>query len=386
MRKRRAKWWPPVAALAVVAVVGAGCCSDSGTGPDDGDLEYPDQSTPDNVIEKLGMAYEEMDAEAYLDCLAEDFVFFLNPDEVEGDPTLPEYWGKAEETVIVHHMFADTTAIESVLVTLTVGSRDSLPGEDPGDPADDLWEYLVDVDLRVDAGVTLLSSGSSLFVMRRAPDREEPVWQIIEHHDLGHEEVQREDTTWTAIKLVFGGDVQDSLYPIRSNPSNVLRKLNLAYVRMDAEAYLDCLAEDFAFFLNPDDVNDDPELPDFWNKAEETTIHGNMFGEDSDVGGVSLIMTLQSESYDPGDPGDPFDDTWTFLEAIDLRVQLPPDLTLHAQAPCEFSLGIDPDETGAGGRSLWEITTWYDLSTESGRWSDPTHEHASWGRIKALYR
>jgi ketosteroid isomerase-like protein len=365
-KRNRLGAWSAVASLAVLALV-VGCSSDTCTCPEDvGDTGYPDQSTPDNAIQKLEMAYESMDADAYMECLAEDFLYFLNPDDLDDNPYLPPYWDKAEERTIAWNMFADTTAVGSIDLTLTVVSRDSLPGED-------LWEYEVDVDLTVEAGTAYLSSGLSLFVMRRSPDHLQTTWQIIEHHDLGEDGIQRENTTWTAIKLLFGGSAVDSLYPLRTSAANVLRKLNIAYERMDAEAYLDCLAEDFIFFLNPDDLTDYPELPEYWDKVEEATIHGNMF--------VSV-----SEQFDQGDPGDPTDDTWVYLESVDLRMQLPPDLTLLVQVPQQFTLGVDPEETGLGGELLWEITRWHDISAEAGRYQEPMVEHASWGLIKAMYR
>jgi ketosteroid isomerase-like protein len=375
----------PCCVLAACLLLALGGCADRSVGPEG--HPYPDQSTPDRVLEKLEMAYEAMDADAYLDCLAEDFLFFVNPDEAASNPDIPEYWEKADELTIHRNMFPDTTAIESVELTLTVVSRDSLPGQDPDDPADDVWEYLVDVDLRIQAGLTYLSSGASLFVMRRSSDFEDVVWQIIEHHDLGDEGIQREEASWTAIKLVLGG-VEDALYPIRSSPRNVIRKLVLAYERMDAEAYLDCLAENFVFFLNPDDVNEDPEhpLPEHWNKAEEETIHWNMFGEDTVVEGISLVLTPLSETFDEGNPADPLDDTWTLLEAVDLRVHVPPGLMLLATTPSEYVIGVDPDDAGYGGVAFWEITTWLDLSGWSDGRSDPAVEHVSWTGIKALYR
>ena len=105
--------------LAVLAF--AAGCSDTCTCPDD--TGYPDQSTPDNVIEKLEMAYEAMDTDAYMECLAEDFVFFLNPGIVAADMALPEYWDKQEEEVFHRHMFADTTIVESILATISFSSR-----------------------------------------------------------------------------------------------------------------------------------------------------------------------------------------------------------------------------------------------------------------------
>jgi ketosteroid isomerase-like protein len=366
--------------LAACLLVALGGCADRSVGPDG--PTYPDQSTPDHVMEKLVQAYEAMDAGAYLECLAEDFVFFLNPEDVASDPGLPEYWDRAEEQVVAGLMFADTTSIEDVRLTLTVVSADSLPGEDPDDPADDLWEYVVEADLRLRANFTWLADGLSRFVLRRSPGQDDVVWQIIEHRDLDYKLRRREESTWTEIKLAFA-DVQASLYPVRSSPENVLRKLNLAYERMDAEAYLDCLGEDFLFFLNPDDVDEDPEhpLPESWNRAEEETIHGNMFGEDTDVRAVSLVLDHVESGHDPGDPEDPSDDVWTYLEHYDLRVLLPPNLTLLADSRSEFVFQVDPDEIGHGGIALWEITSWSD-----GPGLDSLTEDSSWGRIKSMYR
>jgi hypothetical protein len=193
-----------------------------------------------------------------------------------------------------------------------------------------------------------------------------------------------QELTLTRAKVMFGGVDPESLYPTRSSPENVITKLRLAYERMDAEAYLDCLAEDFTFYLNPEDVANDPSLPEYWDKAEETTIHNNMFGEETNVAGVMLVFTHDEESHDPGDPGDPTDDLWTYREDYDIRVQLPPDLTLHAISPSDFVLQVDPDEVAHGGEILWEIVDWYDLPYE---WSTGRErEDASWGMIKCLWR
>jgi ketosteroid isomerase-like protein len=57
------------------------------------------------VLYNLRKAYGNMDADAYVDGLAEDFIFYLNPDDLTGNPTLPEYWGRAAETTIHENMF-----------------------------------------------------------------------------------------------------------------------------------------------------------------------------------------------------------------------------------------------------------------------------------------
>jgi ketosteroid isomerase-like protein len=369
--------------LAAGLVFLAGCSRRSSTGPDG--PGYPGQTTPDSVIEKLEMAYENMDTDAYMECLAEDFVFFLDPEEVAADSTLPEYWGRAEELRVHEHMFADTTTIESVALSLTVTSKDSLPGEDPADPSDDLWEYETHFDLRVESGLPYFATGEVVFVMRRAPDREGTTWQVIEQHDLIVPPEWVQYMTLTRIKLGFGGVVHDDLYPIRSTPGHVILKLVLAYQRMDAEAYLDCLAEDFLFHLNPDDLTQHPELPESWGKAEETAIHSSMFGEGTEVEGVSLEMVMISTEYDPGaDPEVIFDDRWTYREDVDLRVEFPPDLTLGVWGYYhDFVLAVDPDETSETGDPLWKIVEWYDINP----WGSRTARISgtTWGAIKAIF-
>jgi hypothetical protein len=177
------------------------------------------------------------------------------------------------------------------------------------------------------------------------------------------------------------------VYKPRTCPESVLHNVHKAYENMDAEAYLDCLAEDYVFYLNPDDVDEDPEhpLPEWWDKIEERVIHENMFGKYTDVEGATLVFTHMSQSCDQGqDSIDPLDNLWTFIEGVDLRVQLPPDLTLFADAAGEFLFRVDPDSTGPNGEVLWEILRQWDGSTD-GRGFRASHE-SSWGSIKAMFR
>lgn len=192
------------------------------------------------------------------------------------------------------------------------------------------------------------------------------------------------------------GDNQDPPqsfeYKVRKTPQNVIHNLQTSYVDMNADEYLDCLAEQFIFFLNPEDLTQDPELPVYWEKAEEEHIHRQMFGEDPPedptlvVDSITMTFTHISEAYDAGPTGDPLDDLWTYVEDIDLEVNLPPDLTLHAQAPAEFLFRVDPDEVGPNGETLWEIWKQWDLNEES-RGDDGCGEDViSLTGLKAMFR
>ncbi len=173
----------------------------------------------------------------------------------------------------------------------------------------------------------------------------------------------------------------------RTSPENVLYNLELAYEEMNLEEYLDCLSEDFEFFPCEDDVNNpDLDIPAVWWKGDERTMHENMFTGPDAVESIRLTLTNIVMEHHEGDPHDPLDDTYVFIEGVDLLVNLYGNLSYLATTPSEFRLRVDQDEEGPYGETMWEIDSWFDLdvtgrSDESGRTED-----SSWGGIKALFR
>ena len=181
-------------------------------------------------------------------------------------------------------------------------------------------------------------------------------------------------------------DEVDDPYKLRTSPENVLYNLKTAYIYMNLDEYLYCLAEEFEFHLNPDDIAIDPELPVSWGKQDEEDIHEIMFDPDSGIGptveGITLTLTDGQRYYDQGpDPLDPMDDRWHYWEGVDLRVSVAGDLTLHATAEQEFIFRIDPLEVGREGETLYEVIEWWDI-----RDPDRPTEDSSRGSIKSLYR
>ncbi|MBM3307391.1 MAG: hypothetical protein FJY74_03610 [Candidatus Eisenbacteria bacterium] len=193
-----------------------------------------------------------------------------------------------------------------------------------------------------------------------------------------------------AAAAAFGGgcanpansDDQADLPPLRTSPAKVLERLQWAYDNMDVEVYLDCLAADFIFLLNPRDVENDPDLePGYWGNAEERVIHEQMFGAEGDHADNILLTLTQVGDPLPVDPGDGTGTHYQYKEAVDLRVYMGA-WTYLATAPSLFRLRIDQDETGPQGEQLWEIWRWQDLEgARSGRGAE-----SSWGSIKALFR
>lgn len=179
-------------------------------------------------------------------------------------------------------------------------------------------------------------------------------------------------------------------YKERTSPDNVIHNLNTAYKDMNADEYLDCLAEEFEFHLNPDDYGDPANnLPEDWDKQEERDIHDAMFGQDTEVEDIDLVFTNTSKLWDDNAlPGDPSDDLWTYREQTDLRVKVPGDLTYLANADQEFVFQIDPYETGPDDEPLWEIIDWWDLQETPYRRpvAEDGEERVSFGLLKSMYR
>jgi hypothetical protein len=177
-----------------------------------------------------------------------------------------------------------------------------------------------------------------------------------------------------------GGD--GDVAPLRTSPASALERLAWAYNHMDAEIYLDCLSEDFAFFLDPEEVEEHPELPAYLNKPDERTIHEAMFGSQDGRAVDSVELTLTQI----GDPIpieiDPGVFHYQYKESVDLRVRVG-DIIYLATAPVLFEFREDEDQTGPGGETLWEVCAWYDIGRGKHRGS--AVQLTSWGTIKVLF-
>ena len=199
------------------AAVLVGGCSSPGPGPElPAGPEFRDRTSPDNVMYNLELSYEEMNLEEYLDCLSLDFQFFPDERDVQNsDFELPTSWYKTDEQTMHESMFADESDVESISVTLTTTDIDLDTGADPQDPADDIYIYVVDVDLRVNlrgANLTYLATAPSRFLMRVDADQQGPggvhLWEIYMWYDLGDQDRgggddTARDTSWGIIKFLY---------------------------------------------------------------------------------------------------------------------------------------------------------------------------------------
>lgn len=207
-----------------------------------------------------------------------------------------------------------------------------------------------------------------------------------------------DDASWGSIKAMYRGgaveceDVAGSSgaprplngsprYPLRDSPANALEKLRQSYELMDPVAYLDCLAEDFIFYVNPEDQANNPELPPEWYKPDEASMHYHMFGAISSIESITLSLDqvgvpIEFPSPDPGEPSE-----WEYHENYDLVVHYFDGLTIHSEAGAIFRLRVDADQSGPGGEDLWEVVNWWDVE----RFEVSPVQFSSWGAIKALF-
>ncbi|MCK4511792.1 hypothetical protein KAW64_08640 [bacterium] len=373
---------------AVVAVLG-GCSNSSGPSASG----YLEPTSPENVLLNLERAYRYRNLDEYLDCMSDDFKFHFSEADQYGWPQLPPWFYKSDEQQVHENMFGDEWGVESITLTLTVASVETIPGGDSGRPTGDVVVIRTGADLMVNllGGVSYLASSDQEFRFRTVLDWDarngRAHWEMFEWHDLDDYDTgsRREDAGWGGIKYCFLESLSETAH--RTSPAEVIDQLEAAYVALDTLNYLDCLSQDFTFYPSPADLQDPHgNMPEEWYKLDERTMHENMFTGPDAVESILLTLTNITMEHHEGDPHDPLDDTYVFIEGVDLLVMLYGYQAYLATAPSEFRLRVDQDEEGPYGETMWEIDSWFDLDVtprgdESGR-----REDSSWGGIKALFR
>jgi hypothetical protein len=374
-----------IVALFTAGAVGLVGCTNSSGPSGEVDPDYPEPTSPEQVLANVQRAYVYRNLDEYLACLSEDFKFHFTEADQHDVPQLPPWFYKSDERQVHENMFGDEWNVEWITLTLTVVSVDTMPGGDLGMLTGDVVVIRAETDLRVSlaGGTTYLATSSQEFYFRTVVGSEEGegrvLWEMFEWHDLEWtgQGNGREGTSWGVIKYCFLESLSEPSR--RTSPAEVIDQLSAAYVAMDTLNYLDCLSGDFIFY--PCEL----EIPSEWYKPDERTMHENMFAEETNVESVTLTLTIASIEYDYGIPDDPLDDTCVCIVHVDLRLNLITGDGFLATAPSEFHLRVDQDEEGPYGETMWEIYEWYDLAGEGRGAVSGRVEDATWGSIKALY-
>jgi hypothetical protein len=123
------------------------------------------RTTPENVLANLELAYNELNCEKYLDCLAEDFRFYS---------TDSGSWDKKEEERIHRNMFNGFGKADEVILKLSGNGH--FTEESPGH---DGWRILprqYHLTVKISSKGEQTASSSVVFLLRE----QDNLWQIVE--------------------------------------------------------------------------------------------------------------------------------------------------------------------------------------------------------------
>jgi hypothetical protein len=332
-----------------------------------------DPTTPENVLANLESLYNDTRRPAaerlalYADLLAEDFLFVLDPDDVERG--LPATWGRAIELDIHRRMFEARTRREIRALALALSHQPARDLEPPQVGREGWKEILVPaVNLRLlftSFDGYDVAGTQARFLFAPAPGGR---WRIAEWQDLpgrharGTGTASVDGSTWGAVKalyLDFDPPGAEPLLPA-TRPEHVVRNLEVLYndrlrsAGRRGDAFGDLLAPGFVFHLQPIDV--DRGLPASWGAATEAAAHRALFGAQARREVRALELVLDAGEPHPLDPPEPGREGWqeVVAPAVVLRLET---------GPWE---GIEV--TGSGARFLlapagerWLLGAWYDV-------------------------
>lgn len=175
----------------------------------------------------------------------------------------------------------------------------------------------------------------------------------------------------------------------RAQLSSMLDRFRTSYVGRDLETYADLFREDFRFVFDPQDVAENPDIPDYWFWHDEMQSTGNMFEEDL-IKSISLDFVAGTDV--PATEGD--EGNWEFppgtrkvtLSEVELRVvMIDPDggedIVYQVTGDQAVLFLVHDALDLAGSWRGWKILEWRDRRIGAA----PTID-LSWGQVKNLFR
>lgn len=91
-------------------------------------------------------------------------------------------------------------------------------------------------------------------------------------------------------------------YKDPTSPANVLDNLRISYRNKDEERYAQTLADDFTFHFDPATLSQRPELPQYWNRFEDSTQTARLFNSDQ-IGEIRIQLTFNRNAEDVNEVG-----------------------------------------------------------------------------------
>lgn len=146
-----------------------------------GAVGYLPPTTPEDVVRNVVVAYLEGDAQAYLACLAEEFVFVPDPhaDGILGG-NLPSSWGRGTAARIHQRMFEGGAGVPGIPefrdIRFTLfGAPES--GEEHGHPDWLVFRFNVEMDSWIHGRPAVFASGHTMYLTPVAGPID--AWEIV---------------------------------------------------------------------------------------------------------------------------------------------------------------------------------------------------------------
>ncbi len=145
-------------------------------------------------------------------------------------------------------------------------------------------------------------------------------------------------------------------WPPGNTPKGVLELIEDTFYSRDIDDLGGCLANNFTFYFDEDDVGDGPGdyiIPESWGRDKFLEVAGKMFDEAYDI-----QMDINTSNVGTPDEGD----TIYFARDVEVRLLVMVDATsgFLAQDYCDFEFVNDD----SAGYDNWLITNWWDHTSE----------------------
>ena len=170
-------------------------CSKNSTKPEKTTDPYAPQTSPENVVQNLTIAYNRMDIDGYMAQMADDFHFIFSQYDQE-HPGMPASFDYGDELQSHTNLFSEVL-VDTVGLSFTIGERVFDAAE--SSPGDSLWRLpvsTVKVYLKgrlpsqpdMATQVWIAENGSALFWVRKSENNGNTnglvTWEIVQCEEV----------------------------------------------------------------------------------------------------------------------------------------------------------------------------------------------------------
>jgi hypothetical protein len=182
-----------------------------------------------------------------------------------------------------------------------------------------------------------------------------------------------------------------------NTPTILLQNLQRAWIHRDIEYYETLFSDDYRFYFAPSAIEQDPQLPEYWTRAEEVESVGQLFASEH----ISDIR-LSVLEYDPvPEPvNEPGLEHWLLIKITDEQLEIEQEPLPGQNEGITFFVNGQPQHfyfrkgkteadtlTSSATSAKYYIVRWEDLGQGGSDFLGvhTASEGTTWGNVKALY-